>query len=418
MAVPSSVDLPESMVLEPSDWRYKGEGNENMVFSYRGGNADIRGWLLRLSKCDAATSANVSATHKLDDAQRKRANVAYATSVIGPLLGAEYILAQRLVKLEPEFLRRLQEACEPLRPAHRVHRQIDQMQGVGVLMPNAFRGTPAGGSASQRAQSVTVELKPKWGFMPSLASVSLHSSVKARVCRYCMHQLTKHASQDISCFCPLDLFSGDRHRIVRALDCLAQSPQNNLRVFVDDHLAIDRLGKVSEECVPQWEALRDCIADIVLKEPLFSRLKQCQRMLDSLDIEGILPLYTRAVQSGSLANVQPSTNDWLAAVANYLQRMEDTSLTVAEAGDKQAILEFLISTTLKDISVLITLPEWPASKVPLEGASLEPQYAIAVIDSDPKKLTKIPEYHAKDLKIVKHYLKHCPDLDSQRPCSE
>ncbi|KAJ1902896.1 hypothetical protein LPJ71_005385, partial [Coemansia sp. S17] len=160
-------------------------------------------------------------------------------------------------------------------------------------------------------------------------------------------------------------------------------------------------------------ALRDCIADIVLKEPLFSRLKQCQRMLDSLDIEGILPLYKRAVESGSLANVQPSIGDWLTTVTDFLHRTERADSTVA---DKQAILEFLISTTLKDVSVLITLPEWPVHKTSLDSVPTEPQYAIAVIDSDPKKLAKIPDYFSKDEKIVKHYLKHCPDLDSQRQC--
>ncbi|KAJ2811141.1 hypothetical protein H4S07_002247 [Coemansia furcata] len=414
MAVPSSVDLPESIPFEPDEWNYKGEGNENIVFSYRGSNADICGWLLRLSKCDTAASANASAAHRLNDTVRKRSNGTYATSVIGPLLGLEYILPQRLVSLKPDFLRRLKEKCEPLRPAHRLDRQIDLQQDVGVLMPNAFRGKPSG----RTRQSVTVELKPKWGFMPRPESVSPHNAVKSRVCRYCMHQLTKHGSQGVSSFCPLDLYSGDRHRIVRALDSLADSPQNNLRVFVDDHIAIDRHGKISEECVSQWEALRDCIADIVVKEPLFARLKQCQRTLDSLDIEGILPLYRRAVESGSLANVQPSISDWLAAVAGFIQRTEQADLTVAEVTDKQAILEFLISTTLKDVSVLITLPEWPTQGTSLDGISKAPDYAIAVIDSDPKKLTKIPDYFSKDEKIVKNYLKHCPDLDSQRQCSE
>ncbi|KAJ2063256.1 hypothetical protein GGI17_001867 [Coemansia sp. S146] len=418
MAVPSSVDLPESIPFEPNDWNYKGEGNENIIFSYRGSNTDICGWLLRLSKCDVATSVNGCTAHRLDDTQRKRDNATYSTSVIGPLLGPEYILPQRLVALKPDFLRRLQAKSEPLRPAHRLHRQIDLCQDVGVLMPNAFRGTPPVSSSGRLRQSVTVELKPKWGFMPSLGSVSPRNSAKSRVCRYCMHQFTKHASQDVSGFCPLDLYSGDRHRIARALDSLAQSPQNNLRVFVDDHIAIDRHGKISEECVAQWEALRDCIADIVLKEPLFSRLKQCQRMLDSIDIEGILPLYRRAVDSGSLANVQPSISDWLTAVADFTRRTEVADSNVAEVTDKQAILEFLISTTLKDVSVLITLPEWPVHKTSFDSVPTEPQYAIAVIDSDPKKLAKIPDYFTKDEKIVKHYLKHCPDFDSQRQCSE
>ncbi|KAJ1892277.1 hypothetical protein LPJ71_007467, partial [Coemansia sp. S17] len=169
MAVPSSVDLPESIPFEPSDWNYKGEGNENIVFSYGGSNTDISGWLLRLSKCDVATSVNGCTAHQLDDTQRKRDNATYTTSVIGPLLGPEYILPQRLVALEPDFLRRLQAKSEPLRPAHRLHRQVDLSQEVGVLMPNAFRGTPPVSSSGRLRQSVTVELKPKWGFLPSLS---------------------------------------------------------------------------------------------------------------------------------------------------------------------------------------------------------------------------------------------------------
>ncbi|KAJ2792704.1 hypothetical protein GGI18_000170 [Coemansia linderi] len=417
MAVPSATDLPESIPIEPSDWSYKAEGNQSIVLSYRGSDTNICGWLLRLSKCDVAAGTNANAdacaTHRHDDTQRKRDDATFATSVIGPLLGAEYVLPQRLVALKPESLRQLHEKCEPLRPAHRLHRQIDLAQGVGILQPNAFRGTPPG--SSRLRQSVTVELKPKWGFLPSSASISPHNSVKSRVCRYCMHQYTKHASQDVSGFCPLDLYSGDRRRIVRALDSLARSPQNNLRVFVGDHSVIDKQGKISDECVPQWEALRDCVADIILKEPLFSRLKRCQQALDSLDIEGVLPLYRRAMESGSLANAQPSINDWLSAVSDFLRRSGNAD---SPATDKQAILEFLISTTLKDVSVLITLPEWPIHKTAPGGMSSEPQYAVAVIDSDPKQLAKIPDYFSKDEKIVKHFLKHCPDPGSRPRCSE
>jgi hypothetical protein len=42
--------------------------------------------------------------------------------------------------------------------------------------------------------SLTVELKPKWGFLPSSPFLSPHSAaVKQRVCRFCMHQQLKRS---------------------------------------------------------------------------------------------------------------------------------------------------------------------------------------------------------------------------------
>ena len=104
------------------------------------------------------------------------------------------------------------------------------------------------------APLISLEIKPKWGAPSPGRCPSIPADqrpIKQSASRYQLHQLLKLERGAIAArsgYDPRDLFSGDRARVRRALEALAEQPQNNLRVCVDGdadaslRAASDRLG--------------------------------------------------------------------------------------------------------------------------------------------------------------------------------
>ncbi|XP_064106038.1 uncharacterized protein LOC135215386 isoform X2 [Macrobrachium nipponense] len=101
-------------------------------------------------------------------------------------------------------------------------------------------------SVNREPRNICIEIKPKQGFIDT-------STPELPLCRYCVKQhikVGKDADHATSCYCPLDLFSGNLTRMRKAVDGLFESPQNNFKVFLD--------GEPVENCL-SFRYLRDII---------------------------------------------------------------------------------------------------------------------------------------------------------------
>ncbi|KAJ1722396.1 hypothetical protein LPJ53_003190 [Coemansia erecta] len=396
---------PLDIDLDANDWMYHHEGNENILFKYIGSSGGshsmLQGQILRLQKHNVPISgaSEDDGSSTSDSKMRERTLLqlyhdrsTFSHDVIGRLLGEKYILPQRLVRVSAYLISQLNAAAASQRPANRLHKQADVDQALGVLIPDM----------SGDGQRLSIEIKPKWGFLPTSRSVD---PVKHRTCRYCMHKYLKHSADKASGFCPLDLYSGDSERVEQAVDALVANPQNNFRVFIDGNL----VDSSPVQAVAHWDVFKSVLVGILVEDGVLPRLADLQRSLDRLDIEGVYPEYLAALRSGALSGAEPSIEDWVTACSTYISCEQDSVVS-----DKQAVLEFMLSVTLKDISMMIQIDSWP----PQSLEDPKPSYSIAIVDTDAKKLSKMTMYLERDQAIVKNYLDLFPDTAQQTQCTE
>ncbi|KAF9359017.1 Inositol-pentakisphosphate 2-kinase [Mortierella sp. AD094] len=466
-------------------WKYRAEGNANLVLEYIGPDPRFKTTLLRLRKVDRQTqnSAQVpDPTHELNKKDISTESF-FASEVVGLLLGQEFVEQLIALELPTDFLKSLAAAIDPFRPESRLHKSIDCSQTVGFLALDhtRFIGPSANSSAS-------VEIKPKWGFLTTSAFIRKEQSIKRRRCRFCMYQHRKLKSgqeESLSQYCPIDLFSGKDTLVEDSLNALVKTPQNNLRLFVNGTQKTISSEEISQclyglnvvdiprvhtlpddEDSYQTASLTDVLTEILIQSPLLRRLGRLQQGLDSLDVETIHRFYVQLADPITGALPDPTVQEYLNAAEAFLYRTDMNDMmakdhetfmsnNAASLGfgpeddlDDEDVVprdlklhyihEFLLSATLKDCSILITVRQadiadknkeeeaersLPKSNVIkqgdiVEGSSLgfrenchrinvndkEFVYKITCIDLDPKKMSSVPMYLKKDRDIVNHYL--------------
>lgn len=206
-----------------------------MVFRYAGNDPKLHFRAIRLNKNVLAQPFSVDQTKVVTVSH------VYTKHVISPLLGAEYVDSGVVAWMRLSTAISLVHAATNLRlPSRLLVHPLEQMQMVGeeteipVLlmddMGHLKEGVP-------HYPTFSLEIKPKWGFLPHSPFIDEKNSVKRSVCRYCMMQLHKAKNNDgamASRFCPLDIYSGNKARVCRAICHLIKNPQNNFRVAWKD----------------------------------------------------------------------------------------------------------------------------------------------------------------------------------------
>lgn len=242
-------DMLINKMADVSSWFYRGEGNDTLVVGLRDHNL-----VLRLKKKPRSTlNGHYEAIYSSNYLENIHKLLDFSKFVVLPLMDSSYVPLGRAVRLPNGFADKLDKLCEPSRPKHRIHKGIATQAPYAMIMPDLcflpedincempstqpfFNSTESLNGVGIPKPTFSVEIKPKCGFLPSSPYIKKANSIRRSVCYYCMLQGVKVAEgkyERKSCYCPVNLLSGDPKRVFHALQALVSDPQNNLRVFKD-----------------------------------------------------------------------------------------------------------------------------------------------------------------------------------------
>ncbi|KMZ62087.1 Inositol-pentakisphosphate 2-kinase [Zostera marina] len=417
---------------DASDWSYRGEGAANVVLEYIGSSHVFVGKVLRVAKDKVIPSMSDHERRLWSDVKeiatadsRDVASRMFAVHVMRPLLGDDHVDAGRWVGVRREFLLSVESNIEHQRPPWRIDAaKIDFLRQNALLILDHSVFPEA---VSERSPCISVEIKTKCGHLPSSEFITKDHEAKTRVSRFRMHQVLKLYQRKImqmSKYDPLDIFSGSKNTIRDAIGALFATPQNNFRIFLNGSIIFGCLGGFEEtsSTVGTYEKFTDCIKDII-QASHDQRLARFQELiaeaiydsgilnylldvqkLDKIDIEGAIHAYYNVISEPCL--VCKNLNDPEARFKySWLH-----SLTLEES--IQIVKEYMISTTAKDCSLIISFkPKRNEEKtlkyhsIFLESTNQAFDYKVSFVDLDMKPLKNMVCYYELDRKIADLYSK-------------
>jgi len=388
----------------PTDWKYVNEGGATIVFAYTGPPHPIfTGNVLRLRKI-ALGQGGLGSPNEPEDP-----TIAFQNQVIARLVPLTSLPNLQTVHVSREWLESLAQVAHQARPVTRQNKDIiDTSRSKGVLGTNLIA-----------VSGISVEIKPKWGFLPNPKHLSTDSlTIKSQHCRYCMHTSMRSASGESPAngYCPLDLFSPQETRIRKAVTALWESwiesdaSTNNLRIFVDGirvHPMPECISNIATHlnCTdsPPAEAFITALTQALRGDPLLRTLQGLQRRLDALDIEGLLKVtkvHSKESAQGSsekpFASVgsfqDPTSNDWIEFTERFLKPKSPPPDDSSNIQDLQfQLMSYLLSATFKDCSIIAKFEPW----------SLRAR--LYIIDLDPKAISRLDKWLVQDREIVQAF---------------
>lgn len=234
MACENKMMEPDAVLMEPKSlptltlynrkWCYKGEGNANIVMAVPEDSI-----VVRVIKGDEMTVAETAKTLTV------RLNYCDAIQRLF-FAGCDYVDIPELMSMSTEELHNIDRCLQQCRPISRMHKSLGWASGL-VSVCSDYTVLPRG-SITQRPV-FCAEIKPKQGWLHEADIIQLTCKRNYNTftkCVFCANQYLKLCRKDvyeISQYCPLDMFSGHRERVERAVHKLLKTPQNNLKIFCD-----------------------------------------------------------------------------------------------------------------------------------------------------------------------------------------
>ncbi|XVF36067.1 hypothetical protein REPUB_Repub19eG0026300 [Reevesia pubescens] len=432
----------EKVILEQKDavdWVYRGEGAANLVLAYTGSSPTFIGKVMRIQKSQRNGKNGVNGNGALTTHERllwgedevltaspnrEIVEQLYVKHVMSRLLGPKHVDAGMCVCVTKEFLEFVEKNVNSKRPVWRVDSaQVEVNRDSVLIIPDHSifpNGTLKGGPC------ITVEIKPKCGFLPISRFIAEENAVKRTIVRFKMHQALKLHNQEISEYSeynPLDLFSGSRDRIHKAIKALYATPQNNFRVFLNGSLVFGGLGGGTDgTTVRVGEAFENAlknviqadnglcttsfiqlVAETVYTSGVLDQLLEVQK-LDTYDIEGAIHAYYNIISQPCMVCREWSKGKLPNRYASLHSIPLDESLKI--------VRDYLIAATVKDCSLMISfrpkedgdlLSGSSHNTVYLGSTNQVFEYKVYFIDLDLRPLKKMEHYYELDKNIVSCY---------------
>ncbi|XP_067137797.1 inositol-pentakisphosphate 2-kinase isoform X2 [Centruroides vittatus] len=340
-----------------------------------------------------------------------------------PLLGSSFINYPVLIHLPANQVKMINKIVQNLRPAHRCTKNVKEISTYALMLRDCCLLPLQLANYSSKGPVISIEIKPKQGYMKNAGNLSGDQILKTGVCSFCMRQhyrLKKMIIERKSGYCPLDLFSGCKMRMQYAIKQLLETPQNYLKIFKNQKLIFCQENKA--DLLPlmdeffgkeSHEKKLDVFCDLVIQALLspfnseevsniqsnmshkqqfckyscnylqqnerkhsdglpsscvLGRILQLQK-LDSIDIAHIYSMYLKI--KGSCSDLLNNSNLHLVdgyprneipvEIGKHERQSSETEISYMA----RKIWEFLVALSAKDFSVMVVLQQLCENAVPL-----------------------------------------------------
>lgn len=228
---------------------YRGEGNSSIVIALKN-----KSKVIRLLKKDGKLMRSSQDHHVTQHPMR---SIQFIHLIMKPLTSPFMSEATELAHLKSEFINMLSKRVEAERPSHRLDKTLHLDDQYALIMDDLCalpdKLISCIGARDLSGPTLSVEIKPKQGFLPQLNRLVMRSNINdpitAQIKGHCLYGLTQYFKisrgriSEASNYCPINLFSGCPVRMKDALEALLRHPQNNLRIFKDLTLAYDETNQ-------------------------------------------------------------------------------------------------------------------------------------------------------------------------------
>jgi len=406
----------QKLTLRDKTWCYQGEGNANVVLSVPADRTVVR---VMKEGDDGGETTEASA-------EKLYLQLRFCDTVKRTFFGGgHHVDVPVPMNMSTEELREIDRVIRPHRPPSRKHKGLGLAGCLVAVCPNYTALPP------KDVPGVwCVEIKPKQGWVHEDDVAADGSGEVQTKCPFCAHQYLKLYRGDVqrpSGYCPLDMFSGRRERVQRAVRALLRDPQNNLKMFLDgDPLAAPddgfgaaagvALGSVRQFCalvagalLGDFEGGRDAPADgrdgseddSDGEEEKYRSAISGAVPPASCDFAGAVPMPRHCVLYEILTMQQMQTTGFAAVCSEYDGRPPHSPqfghvdrLRPNKDGDDDTwtpVDGYLVAATARDCSVYVTFRR--------PGSSLT-AVRVKVSDLDPKPLSTIDKHRNRNANVL------------------